>query len=108
MKRYYCNGKKGYCKRSSDGEARCGGCKYADGSGGMMIYNNIASGNVRRMVAREIVKYLRKSLKPYRTEYARTEPVTIENLHCSPIGARYVIPSYELEAVISLITEKYT
>jgi hypothetical protein len=34
MKRYYCNGKKGYCDRGNDNNIDCRDCEFANGTGG--------------------------------------------------------------------------
>jgi hypothetical protein len=39
MKRYYCNGKKGFCDRGNDGNIDCSGCEFTDGTGGNVVEN---------------------------------------------------------------------
>lgn len=37
MKRYYCNGKKGYCDRGNDKNISCQDCEFANGTGGEIV-----------------------------------------------------------------------
>ena len=37
MKRYMCNGKKGYCDRGNDNKIDCTACEFADGRGGEIV-----------------------------------------------------------------------
>lgn len=37
MKRYFCNGKKGYCDRGNDNKIDCSACEFADGTGGEVV-----------------------------------------------------------------------
>lgn len=37
MKRYYCNGKKGYCDRGNDNDIDCTACEFANGDGGEIV-----------------------------------------------------------------------
>ena len=37
MKRYFCNGKKGYCDRGNDNKIDCTACEFADGRGGKIV-----------------------------------------------------------------------
>lgn len=37
MKRYFCNGKKGYCDRGNDNKIDCSACEFADGTGGKIV-----------------------------------------------------------------------
>ena len=37
MKRYFCNGKKGYCDRGNDNEIDCTSCEFVDGTGGEFV-----------------------------------------------------------------------
>ena len=37
MKRFYCNGKKGYCNRGNDNNIDCKDCEFANGTGGNVV-----------------------------------------------------------------------
>ena len=37
MKRFYCNGKKGYCNRGNDNIIDCKDCEFANGTGGNVV-----------------------------------------------------------------------
>ena len=37
MKRFYCNGKKGYCDRGNDCNIDCKDCEFANGTGGDVV-----------------------------------------------------------------------
>lgn len=37
MKRFYCNGKKGYCDRGNDANVECFNCEFGNGEGGKEV-----------------------------------------------------------------------
>lgn len=37
MKRFYCNGKKGYCDRGNEANINCKDCEFANGTGGNVV-----------------------------------------------------------------------
>lgn len=55
MKRYYCNGKKGYCDRGNDNNINCQDCEFANGTGGKIVdvlntnYDRIKNMSVMKM-----------------------------------------------------------
>ena len=56
MKRYFCNGKKGYCDRGNDNKIDCSACEFADGTGGKVVdcpdtnYEKIKAMSIDEMV----------------------------------------------------------
>ena len=59
MKKYYCNGKKGFCDRyNGETEPNCNGCEFADGTGGNVIQSTTNYDRIRNMSVEEMAKYI--------------------------------------------------
>ena len=59
MKKYYCNGKKGFCDRyNGEAEPNCMGCIHGDGTGGEVIENITNYDRIRNMSVEELAKFI--------------------------------------------------
>lgn len=62
MKKFYCNGKKGYCDRGND-NIDCKDCEFANGTGGDIVDIPDIVDNIQRLTVKEYAKLCRSPLK---------------------------------------------
>ena len=57
MKRFYCNGKKGYCDRGNDANVKCFNCEFGNGEGGKEVeIPNTNYDRIRNMSVEELAE----------------------------------------------------
>ena len=61
MRKYYCNGKKGFCDRyNGETEPSCIACIHGDGTGGEVIENITNYDRIRNMSVEEMASFFEK------------------------------------------------
>ena len=74
MKRFYCNGKKGYCDRGNDNNIYCKDCEFANGTGGDVVdVPDTVYEKIKAMSIEELADWL----------YANCEWLSAEYVACS-------------------------
>jgi hypothetical protein len=62
MKRFLCNGKKGYCDRGNDNKIDCSACEFASGTGGEVVdCPDTVFEKIKAMSIDEMVDFIIKS-----------------------------------------------
>ncbi len=78
MKRYFCNGKKGYCDRGNDNKIDCTACEFASGTGGEIV--DCPDTNFEKIKAMSIDEMVEKFAKNGYCEFCKLkESQTCDN-----------------------------